>query len=365
MTDSNLAPLAAVPPPPSPFSRRRRAERAAWALGAVAVLSGVGIWLGWSAQQRLQALESELVKRQQASQNQAQEARLLAKQAEELARESAARSTLLETRLAEVVLQRGQIDELVKVLSRSQAETLLVDLEATLRVASQQASLTGSAEPVVSALQAAAERLARTQQPRLDAVRRAVARDLDRIKSTRVSDLPALAIRVDEAIRLVDDAPLLSQPHERQAPAAALSPESASPASSPASAGAPWAEQVLRWGRQASKAAWQEARTLVRLTRIDRPEAVLLAPDQTFFLRENLKLRLLNARLNLISRQNGAATEDLRSVQAAVTRYFDPESRKTQLLRSLLSEVIAQSPHTHIPKPDDTLAALTTLSAAR
>ena len=37
--------------------------------------------------------------------------------------------------------------------------------------------------------------------------------------------------------------------------------------------------------------------------RIDQPEAMLLAPDQAFFLRENLKLRLLNARLALLARR--------------------------------------------------------------
>jgi uroporphyrin-3 C-methyltransferase len=36
-----------------------------------------------------------------------------------------------------------------------------------------------------------------------------------------------------------------------------------------------------------------EARGLLRVSRIDSPEAALLAPEQGFFLRENLKFKLL------------------------------------------------------------------------
>ena len=46
-----------------------------------------------------------------------------------------------------------------------------------------------------------------------------------------------------------------------------------------------------------------QARNLVRVSRIDEPEAVLLAPEQGFFVRENVKLKLINARLEVLSRQ--------------------------------------------------------------
>ncbi len=352
--------------PAAPHGLPARPARLAWAAGLVTLLAAAGFWQGWSAEQRIEKLEAELVKRQQDSQGQAQEARLLAKQAQEMAREASARAALLETRLAEVALQRSQIEDLVKSMSRSRDENLLVDIEAALRLALQQSTLTGHAEPLVSALQTADERLARAQQPRLDGVRRAVAKDLDRVKATRVSDLSSLVIRMDEAIRLVDDIPLLSQPHRSTASSTKAAPSASAPASGAEHAQAlPWSEQMLHWGKHASHTVWEEVRTLVRLTRIDRPEAMLIAPEQAFFLRENLKLRLLNARLGLLSRQNGAAADEVRAVQSAIGRYFDMQSRKTQLLRNLLGEVIAQSPQTQVPRPDDTLAALATVTGGR
>jgi uroporphyrin-III C-methyltransferase len=340
-----------------------------WSLIALAGLAALGAWSGWSAQQRVTQLESELVKRQQDSQVLAQEAQVLSKQAQEVAREAAARATLLETRLAEVALQRTQVEDLIKSMSRSRDENLLVDIEASLRVAAQQTALTGSAEALVSALQTADERLARAQQPRLDGIRRAVVKDLDRIKSTRVADLPTLAIRLDEAIRMVDDMPLIS---ERATPqqARAERTERAAPQASAASASANvppqgWSERLWHWGQTAGAMAWQEARALVRVTRIERPESMLLAPDQAFFLRENLKLRLLNARLALLSRQTATALSDVQAAQGMMNRFFDTRSRRVQLTQGLLNEVLAQGAQTQTPRPDDTLAALTAQAALR
>ena len=169
----------------------------------------------------MQSLEQELVRRQQDSQTQATEAALLARQAQELSRDAVAKAALLDARVAEVAQQRGQYEELILSLSRSRDENLLADIEAAVRVAMQQAAITGGAEPVVGALRAADERLARVGQPRLDAVRRAIGRDVDRIKAVGVSDLATLAAKLDEGVRLVDDAPLLAFEPPASAPAPA------------------------------------------------------------------------------------------------------------------------------------------------
>lgn len=350
-----------------------------WAVLVLSLTSAGGLWLAWQAQTRVQGLEQELVRRQQTSQTQATEARVLARQAEELSRESAARTALLESRLAEVALQRAQVEDLIKNLSTSRDENLLADLESSLRVAAQQASLTGSAEPLVVALQSADTRLARAAQPRLDNVRRAVAKDLDDVRGTRVADLAALTLRLDEATRLVDEVPLLNSPEAARpqpqvAPAKAKSRTGTTETHKPpAAASAPdseatstnWSSQISRWLTQAGHRVWLETRNLIRVTEIQRPEGMLITPEQSFFLRENVKLRLLNARLALLSRQTAIAASDLQEVEATLPRYFDPQSRKTQLLRAMLLDVAKQSTQTTVPRPDDTLAALATVSAGR
>ena len=336
------------------------------AFAVVGVLCAAGLLLAWQTQKRVQGLEQELVRRQQETQVQSAEAQLLARQAQDGARETAAKLALLEARVAEVAVQRGQIEELIQSLSRSRDENLVVDIDSALRVAIQQSALTGSAEPLVATLKQSDERLARYNQPRLEGVRRAIARDLDRVKAMGAIDIAALTIKLDEAVRMVDELPLLVQAEPRKdaprpvavaAPAAQPSePEAGMPAWLQ-----PWIE---RWDALTER-VWGEARGLVRVTRIDHPEAMLLAPEQAFFLRENLKLRLLNARLALLSRQFDVAQGDLQSAQASIDRYFDRNSRRTQLAAELIKQVAAQTKQVGLPRPDNTLAALAAAAAGR
>lgn len=347
-----------------------------WIVIALLVIACVAaLVLAWQTQRRVLDLEQALVRRQTESQTQAAAAQMLAKQAEDMARETAAKQALLEARVSEVSVQRGQIEELIQSLSRSRDENVVVDIESALRVAMQQSALTGSAEPLVAALKQADERLARYSQPRLEGVRRAIARDLDAVKALGVADVAALTIKIDEAVRMVDELPLVSQAEPRKeeaARAAAAASAAARPAKRAASAAAesasalpawlqPWIE---RWDALTER-VWIEARSLVRVTRIDHPEAMFVAPEQAYFLRENLKLRLMNARLALLARQFDTAQADLQSALVALERYFDKSSRRTQLTATLIRQVAAQSRQVGVPRPEATLAALSTAAAGR
>ena len=368
-TESVAAPAAAPVTPSSAVGASASAPPLAsvpwrqiglWSLG---LASAVSLALVWNTQQRLRSLEQELVRRQQGSQDAATEARTLARQAQEVSAEVQAKQGLLEARVAETALQRGQVEELLQSMSRSRDENVLADVEAALRVALQQSAITGNAEPLVSALRQADERLARYNQPRAERVRRAIGRDLDRVRAAQVVDIPSLAVRLDEAVRLVDDLPLLSSPERRTTVTLPVRP-AAKAASAPASAASGLEAWRLAWDG-VSGAVWDEVRSLVRVTRIERPEAALLAPEQAFFLRENLKLRLLNARLSVLSRQFDLAQADLAQAQQMLDRYFDRGSRRVGLAAEQLRQVSQQARQVSLPRPDDTLSALATAMAGR
>ena len=355
-------------PAPASTTRNRVAFPAYWLwilAAVVVVLSVAAIIVAWQAQQRIGGLQQELVRRQQDSQTKSTEALMLAKQAQDNMRESVAKVALLEARLAEVAIQRSQLEDLIQSLSRSRDENLLVDVDSAIRVALQQTAITGSAEPLVSALKQSDERLARYNQPRLEGVRRAIARDLDRVKAVGVADLPSLSIKLDEAVRLVDELPLLAVAEPRKA---ASAPAAAKPVQRSAPVDANSVGWMKSWNdslAQASDRVWSEVKSLVRVTRIDHPEAMLLAPEQAFFVRENLKLRLLNARIALLSRQFDTAQIDLQIAQTALDRYFERSSRRYTLTTELIKQAMAQARHLVVPRPDDTLAALTAASAGR
>ncbi len=347
----------------------------------LALVSLGALGLAWNTQQRLKAAEQEIVKRQQDAGTQSAEARLMARQAEASTRDTAAKVALLEARVAETSLQRSQLEELIQSLSRSRDENVLSDVDAALRLALQQSAITGSAEPLLSALRQADERLARYQQPRMDRVRRAVLQDLDRVKAAGTVDVQSLAIRIDETVRAIDDLPLLAAIDRRGAQrdatsraagerasdtASSTSPAAAArPAAGASAAGGPGPQWLDARVRSMLHQVWSEVRDLVRVTRVDEPEAALLAPEQAYFLRENLKLRLLNARLALLSRQFDTVQADLRDAQASLDRYFDKGSRRVELAREQLRQVAQQARQVTVPRPDATLAALATAVAGR
>ncbi|NPC56174.1 uroporphyrinogen-III C-methyltransferase [Caenimonas soli] len=314
---------------------------------AVTALSLAASAMLW---QKLSNIQEQLARQSADAGTNAIEARSMARQAQELARETAARQALADTRLSEVALQRSQIEELVQSMSRSRDENMLVDIEAALRLAQQQAQATGSVEPLLAALRSADQRLERSGQPRLSRVRAAVARDIDRIKSSGTTDVPSLLLRLDELARQVDELPLANAVPNARVAAGARKQEPAAP---------------LRWWERALAEVREEARGLVRVSRIDQPEAVLLAPDQAFFIRENLKLTLLNARLALLSRQTDSARADVTTATTALRKYFDPSARKTQAVAAQLQQVHDQLRAVELPRIDETLAVLATAAAGR
>lgn len=313
------------------------------ALCAASLIASFMLW------QKLSNIQEQLARQSADAGTNAIEARTLARQAQDLARETAARQALTDTRLGEVALQRSALEELMQSLSRSRDENLLVDIESALRLAQQQAQLTSSAEPLLAALRSADQRLERSGQPRLSRVRAAIARDIGRIKGTSVSDVPGLLVKLDELARAVDELPMANA-----VGVANPAPAARKPANTPA-----------QWWERAWFEILEEARGLVRVSRIDQPEAVLATPDQAFFLRENLKLKLLNAKLGLLSRQTESARADVAAAAAALRKYFDPAARRTQAAANLLQQVQAQLRTVELPRIDETLAVLATAAAGK
>jgi uroporphyrin-III C-methyltransferase len=402
MNDGVTSNEAAAPAVPD-----RKSGAAAWWAGLAFVLAALslgGVAMLW---QKLDRAQEELARRSTDTMAEVTAARALVTQADSVMQDLQARLGVAELRLSEVSLQRSQLEELMLSVSRSRDDSLVQDLESAVRLAMQQSQLTGSVQPLVSALQAADQRIQRAAQPRLNPVQRAIARDVERIRAATLVDVPALAMRIDELVRNVDEWPLLNAvggaPGTRQSAlardgkrfddkaAASVADVSrqqsdATPApedieeparevkAAPAEIGGSsglgqswdrlgdwWKSNSTRW--LASMRAG--AADLVRVSRIDRPEAALLAPEQAFFLRENIKLTLLNARLGLLGRQLDTARADVRTAQALLNRYFDVDSANTRMALAALKQLQEDMRQEVLPRPDETLTALAAAASGR
>lgn len=354
---------AAAPAPSDAPGTAPASKVALYAMAALAAVAVAGLGSSALLWQKLSTIQEQLARQSADAGTQAIEARTIALQAQEQARDTATRVTVAETRLNEVALQRSQLEALMQSLSRSRDENLVVDIESALRLAQQQAQLTGSLEPLVATLKSAQQRIERAAQPRLAPLQRALERDLQRITSASVTDTAGLLARLDDLVRQVDDLPV----QNAVAQAAATRRLQARHATHDAAQAASGAAQA--WWQTALQRSWEvvrdEVRGLVRVSRIDQPEAILLAPEQTFFLRENLKFKLLNARLGILARQFESARSDLAAATAALNKYFDPASRRTQNVASTLQQAQASMKAAELPRLDETLSALATAAAGR
>ncbi len=333
------------------------------AITAISLLISGNLWL------KLSNIQEALARQSLDATTASVEGRTLARSALESVKDIASRQAMQETRLAEVALQRSQLDELMQSLSRSRDENLVVDVDSAIRLAQQQANLTGSLEPLIAALRSAEQRVNRSAQPRLSILQRALTKDMDRVKSANVADTPSLLIKLDELVRLADEMPLANavaqassgtaKPMPSTLPTRAVAADSANTAS-----GTGLLSAAPQWLKTLMGAVREEVRALVRVSRIDTPEAALISPEQSFFARENLKLKLLNARLALLSRQFESTRSDLAGAAKLTTRYFDSSSRAVQQSGSLLAQIQMQIKSAEQPRIDDTLSALATLSAS-
>ena len=332
------------PPPQSPPPVAGRTFRKSiFAVGLV-VLAAIVAALWLDTRGRIGATQEELARRLRDIETESRDARTLGKQNQEGLREALAKLAALETRFAESQNQQLALEALYQELARNRDEWQLAEIEQVLAIAQQQLQLSGNVRAALLALQLAESRLTRVDRPQFLPVRRALTRDIDRLKAVPALDVPGLSLTIDRLIASVDAMPLaFDERVERPAPAKALKP-------------APGTEEnfLARLGGE----FWKEIRQLVVVRKIEAPEPPLLLPQQAWFLRENLKLRLLNARLALLTRDEAGYREDLRVAQGWIQRYFEARAKPSLAALAQLRQLSSASISFEPPSITDSLEAV-------
>lgn len=325
----------------------RELLRRPWTLALLALLAIVA-WQWYESHSSMTALREELASRLRGSDADSRDARLVARQAQESVREAQTRLAQLDAKLTESQNQQVALEAMYQELARNRDESMLAEVDQILTIASQQLQLAGNVQTALIALQTADQRLARGDRPQFIPLRKVLARDQEKLKATPSIDLAGLAVKIDQVISLVDTLPLAGE--ERLA-AAAREQQPVQP------------EGV--WWRRLGTEIWNDMKSLVRIQVSDAPDPGLLAPDQAFFLRENLKLRLLNARLSLLSRDETTFREDMKTANAWVARWFDARSKGTQAAQATLRQLNTTAIQFEVPSIADSLNAVRNYKVAR
>jgi uroporphyrin-3 C-methyltransferase len=343
MTENQPDPPENSPlPAENPSRPAETPSRSRWPLlllVALVLVAGLATQYWLDARARIGATQEELARRLRDIEHDAREARSVARLSQDGMREAQLKVAQLEARLTESQTQQLALEALYQELSSNRDEWQLAEIEQVLAIASQQLQLAGNVRAALLALQLAEARLARTDRPQFAPVRRALARDIERLKALPVLDIPAMTSRIDTLVAGVDGLSLAFE-EKSAAPKEAAKP----------------AEQGF-WSRLGSE-VWSELKQLVVVRQVGSSEPPLLPPPQAYFVRENLRLRLLNARLSLLARDEAGYREDLRASQAWIRRYFDPRSKQTVDALAQLKQLSAASISFEMPTISESLDAV-------
>jgi len=363
MTDTNpessSAPFqpAATPPlppftPPVYEGQRRRRGVFVWIVVVLlAVATGIA---AFALNRKLDRLDARLGARQQALDAQTAELRVKTEQAIATAHQADADLSQLQGKLSDAQTAQQALQQQYQDLARNRDDWTLAEVEQMLSSASQQLQLTGNTQLALFALQSADTRLAASASPQALIVRRAIAQDIDKLKAAPSADLTGLAIKLDDAIEQIDTLPLLGEAMSTRA----APPAGASSSAAGGAGAAPGESRLAHWWHVFSQAAGDEIRGLVQVRRLDNADAMLNTPQQGEFIRDNVKLRLLSARVGLLSRNQATLKSDLQAADAALGRYFDGASKRTLTVRALVHDVEQGSATVEVPNLNTSLQAV-------
>ncbi len=336
LASDNAPQPAAEPTSPAPQANvaapRRGGMNLGVVVGGVAIVLVAAHWLSTTQQITRLQLEAGSFNK---------ESRQLAEKNVELTRQLQSRFSVFESKLSESQNQQVALEAMYQELSRSRDEASLADIEQALMLASQHLQLAGNVRLSLISLQNIDQRLQGLNQPQWLAVRRAIALDIEKLKKFPFVDTVGIAVKLDGLVSAVDALPLVvEQPQPR--PRLVASPDGGD------------SNVVSRlWGE-----LWGEIKGLVRVRRLDKQEPLLLSPEQAFFLRENLKLRLLDARMANLQRDGTTFRADLQLAQRYVERYFDAASPLVKGFKDSMTQLGAVEIGNEPPSLEASLAAV-------
>lgn len=302
----------------------------------VAVLALAAAAWSWSdSRERIRDLKTELGRRLAESGKDVSETRLLAKNADDAMRQVSEKVAQIETQMATSQQQQQALETLYKDLAQGRDQWALAEIEQVLLTAAQQLQLAGNVKAAIIALEGADTRLQRLDKPQFTALRRAIAADLANLRAVPSLDEVGASARIEALVARHASWPLASAQGSEARPA-------------PRAAGASGLGQEL----------WAELKHLVQIRRVDSNEAVLLPPDQAFFLRENLRLRLLSARLALLAQDQAAYQADLGAAATMLARYFNTRDAGVAAAQKEIQRLASLNIAVKLPGIDASLAAL-------
>jgi len=306
-----------LPSPPTPYGGRLLVHAALALALAAAALSA---WQWLQGERHASALQQALTERLAQFDKEVRASRASSTHAEELATKTSAKTALLEGKVEASGAQQEALQTLYLELANHRDAWTIAEVEQLLITAGHQLQLAGNVKSALLAMQTANSRLQQIDKPQLLPLRMAIEEDIQRLQAVPSIDIVSMSLKLATLAEAADTLPLMSTRHP--VPASATLPD--------------WSTQP--W-RRLTQEIWHDLKNMIRIERVDQPEAPLLAPEQAYFLRENLRLRLLSARLALLQHDDITYHADLRLIEGWLLRHFDTREAATRAALETLQQL--------------------------
>lgn len=289
---------------------------------AAMVVAVIVAWQWYETRSQISNLQQELEKRMVEMDASNKELRNISTKEREKREEVETRFKLLETNLTESISRQVALEKLYQDFAPNRDEVTMEEVEQLLLIANQQLQLANNVKAALIAMQEADVRLQRINRPQLSPLRKALAKDMDLLKAVPNVDTMEMSLRLESLAQTVDKLPLAMEIR---------------PPKTNAVSQVTWAPEGV-WPKLLQE-VWNDIKQLVRIQNMDEREIPLLSPSQSYFLRENLKLRLLSAHHALLARNAVSFKANLKISINWINRYYDNKSKPATSMLEILRQL--------------------------
>jgi len=221
---------------------------------------------------------------------------------------------------------KATVADVHKRVGSSSTQWMVAEAEYLMRVANERLNLARDTGTAREALLLADQRLRDTKDPGWNPVRNQLARDIAALDAAELPDTAGVAARLEALAEQV--------PQLQLANATLGGPERSAPGETSLTP-----REERNWDTLLND-LWAGFKDTVRIRRRDKPVAAMLAPEQQFFLYENLRLYLESARLAVARADRELYRDSLNTVGSWLSTHFDNSDPLTQTTRNAVNELM-------------------------
>lgn len=238
---------------------------------------------------------------------------------------------------------RHNLTNLIRNKQHLRNDWLMAEAEYLIQLANHRLLLEKDVATASVALKAADARLAEVADPALLNIRKILANDLQTLNNIPTVDLAGLSVTLSAMSNNIPNLPLrMPDPKTHKLN----------------QAGKTQASTEVESIKDLPAAIWKDIKSLIVIRNHEKPIEPLLAPNQHFFLLQNLALLIEQSRFALLNGHNEIYHERLLTTEKWINQYFDTEHNVTRNMLASITELLKFDIDPPLPDISATFSAI-------